>query len=46
MMLSTIADNNPVVIIEHRWLTRTKGVVPEGFYTVPFGKGVYRRRRD
>ncbi|MCB0403322.1 MAG: hypothetical protein KDD51_00955 [Bdellovibrionales bacterium] len=44
MMLAAIADNNPVVIIEHRWLTRTKGVVPEGFYTVPFGKGTYRRR--
>lgn len=44
LLLSAIADNNPVVILEHRWLTRTKGVVPEGFYTVPIGKGIYRRR--
>jgi pyruvate dehydrogenase E1 component beta subunit len=44
LMLSAIADNNPVVIFEHRWLMRNKGVVPEGFYTTPIGKGVYRRR--
>lgn len=44
LMLSAIADNNPVVIFEHRWLMRNKSVVPEGFYTVPIGKGVYRRR--
>lgn len=44
LLLTAIADNNPVVIFEHRWLMRQKCVVPEGFYTVPFGKGVYRRR--
>src|SRR6266508_4734794 len=44
LMLSAIEDNNPVLIFEHRWLMRKDGIVPEGFYTVPLGKGVYRRR--
>lgn len=44
LMLSAIADNNPVFIFEHRWLMRNKGVVPEGLYTVPIGKGIYRRQ--
>jgi pyruvate dehydrogenase E1 component beta subunit len=44
LMLAAIADNNPVLIFEHRWLMKKDGMVPEGFYTVPLGKGVYRRR--
>jgi acetoin:2,6-dichlorophenolindophenol oxidoreductase subunit beta len=43
LMLSAIADNNPVLIFEHRWLMRKDGIVPEEFYTVPLGKGIYRR---
>jgi pyruvate/2-oxoglutarate/acetoin dehydrogenase E1 component len=43
LMLSAIADNNPVLIFEHRWLMKQKGVVPEGLYKVPIGKGVCRR---
>ncbi len=43
LMLSAIADNNPVLIFEHRWLMKKDGMVPEGFYTVPLGKGAYRR---
>jgi pyruvate dehydrogenase E1 component beta subunit len=43
LMLAAIADNNPVLIFEHRWLMKKDGVVPEGLYTVPLGKGVYRR---
>jgi pyruvate dehydrogenase E1 component beta subunit len=38
LMLEAIADNNPVIFLEHRWLMKQKGVVPEGFYTVPLGK--------
>ncbi len=38
LMLSAIADNNPVIIIEHRWLMRSSGYVPKGFYKVPIGK--------
>lgn len=44
LMLSAIADNNPVLIFEHRWLMKKDGAVPEGLYTIPIGKGVYRRR--
>jgi pyruvate dehydrogenase E1 component beta subunit len=43
LMLSAIADNNPVVIIEHRSNFRQKGYVPEHPYQVPLGKGIVRR---
>ena len=44
LMLAAIADNNPVLIFEHRWLMKQHGAVPEGIYEVPIGKGVYRER--
>ena len=44
LLLSAIVDNNPVCVFEHRWLMKKDGVVPEGIYRVPLGKGVYRRR--
>lgn len=44
LMIAAIEDNNPVVIIEHRWMMKQEGLVPEGKYTVPIGKGVYRRQ--
>jgi len=44
LMLAAIADNNPVLVFEHRWCMRNNGVVPEGMYKVPIGKGVYRRK--
>jgi pyruvate dehydrogenase E1 component beta subunit len=43
LLLSAILDNNPVCVFEHRWLMRKDGVVPEGFYRVPIGKGIRRR---
>jgi len=43
LLLSAILDNNPVCFFEHRWLMRKDGVVPEGFYRVPIGKGIRRR---
>jgi pyruvate dehydrogenase E1 component beta subunit len=43
LMISAIEDNNPTIIIEHRWLTRFEGPVPEENYRVPIGKGVCRR---
>jgi len=43
LLITSIADNNPVVIMEHRWLFRQTGYVPEGLYTIPFGHGVIRR---
>ena len=38
MMLGAIRDPNPVLILEAGALYGTKGEVPEGDYTVPFGK--------
>ena len=46
LMLAAIADNNPVLIFEHRWNMKAKGVVPEGMYHIPLGKGIYRRRGE
>jgi pyruvate/2-oxoglutarate/acetoin dehydrogenase E1 component len=43
LMLSAIADNDPVLIIEHRFNFRQKGLVPETAYLVPLGRGVVRR---
>jgi len=43
LLLSSIADNNPVIIIEHRWLFGQTGPVPEGLYTIPLGCGVNRK---
>jgi pyruvate dehydrogenase E1 component beta subunit len=44
LLLSAILDNNPVCVFEHRWLMKKDGIVPEGLYRVPIGKGIYRRR--
>ena len=32
MLISAIEDDNPVVIMEHRWTHYAKGHVPEGYY--------------
>jgi len=38
MLLAAIADPDPVMIFEHKLLYKTKGPVPEGYYTVPLHK--------
>jgi pyruvate dehydrogenase E1 component beta subunit len=38
MMLQSIRDQNPIIFLEAGALYGTKGEVPEGDYTVPFGK--------
>jgi pyruvate dehydrogenase E1 component beta subunit len=43
LLLSAILDNNPVCVFEHRWLMKKDGLVPEGVYRVPIGKGICRR---
>ena len=37
-MIAAIQDNNPVIFVEHRLLYPTRTEVPEGSYTVDFGK--------
>lgn len=44
LLLSAIADGNPVIFIEHRWLYDVKCGVPEKEYLIPIGKGVVRRQ--
>ena len=43
LLLGSIADNNPVVFLEHRWLHNQAGAVPEGDYRVPLGKAAVLR---
>jgi pyruvate dehydrogenase E1 component beta subunit len=38
LLIAAIADDNPVIVIEHKLLYRTKGVVPEERYTIPLGR--------
>ena len=44
MLLAAVADPDPVMIFEHKLLYKTKGPVPEGYYTVPIGKAEVRRQ--
>lgn len=44
LIVSAIADNNPVLILEHRWLMKQQGQVPQEMYSVPIGKGIVRRK--
>ena len=37
LLLSAIFDDNPVVMLEHRWLYNIEGPVPEGDHRVPLG---------
>jgi pyruvate dehydrogenase E1 component beta subunit len=48
LMLAAIADDGPVVVMEHKFLGgAAKGPVPEGEYTVPIGRAeVVRRGSD
>ncbi len=43
LLIASIADNNPVIFLEHRWLFKHTGHVPEDLYSIPFGKGVVRK---
>ena len=43
MLLAAIADPDPVLFFEHKLFYKTKGPVPEGYYTVPLDKADVRR---
>ena len=43
LLLAAIADPDPVMIYEHKLLYKSKGPVPEGYYTVPIGTAAVRR---
>jgi len=44
LLLAAIKDNNPVLILDHRFNFKQNGHVPETIYTIPFGKGVVRKQ--
>jgi len=47
LLLAAIADNNPVIFVEHKLLYRTRGMVPEEPYIVPLGRArVVRSGQD
>lgn len=43
LLLTSIFDPNPVMMIEHRLLYDLQGEVPESYYEIPFGQAVVRR---
>ncbi len=40
LLVAAVRDNNPVVIMEHRWLYDNPGYVPAELYEVPIGKAL------
>ncbi len=47
LMIAAIRDNNPVIVIEHRWLYYQTGIVPETPYAIPLGTAhVVRKGKD
>lgn len=44
LMRTAIRDDNPVLVIEHKALYYTKGEVPDGDYTIPFGVADIKRQ--
>ncbi|MCS6927300.1 MAG: alpha-ketoacid dehydrogenase subunit beta, partial [Candidatus Binatia bacterium] len=46
LLKTAIRLDNPVVYFEHKLLYATRGEVPEGEYTIPFGQAVVRREGD
>jgi pyruvate dehydrogenase E1 component beta subunit len=43
LLKTAIRDNNPVIFLEHKVLYFTRGEVPEGEYTIPFGVADVKR---
>ena len=44
LLLQAIADNNPVLFLDHRNIHNQIGNVPEEMYTIPLGKGIVRKQ--
>jgi acetoin:2,6-dichlorophenolindophenol oxidoreductase subunit beta len=44
LLNTAIADDNPVIFIEHKRLYNIKGDVPEEYYKLPFGKADIKRK--
>lgn len=46
LLIAAVADGNPVLFVEHRWIYGAIGYVPDKMYQVPFGQGIVRRQGD
>jgi len=46
LLAGSIADNNPVLFLEHRWLHNLQGSVPEELYKTPLGEARMAREGD
>ncbi len=46
LLTAAIEDNNPVIVIEHRWLFNQIGEVPEDYYTIPIGRARVMREGE
>lgn len=46
LLKTAIRMDNPVMYFEHKLLYAMRGEVPDGDYTIPFGKAVVRRQGD
>lgn len=44
LLLAAIEDNDPVIFFEDKTLYNMSGEVPEGYYTIPFGKADVKRQ--
>lgn len=43
LLIAAVADGNPIMYIDDRWLYEETGEVPEEMYSVPIGTGAVRR---
>ncbi len=43
LLKTALNDDNPIIFFEHRLLYKTRGDVPEGEYSIPFGKADIKR---
>jgi pyruvate dehydrogenase E1 component beta subunit len=43
LLMASIEDDNPVLLVDERWLYELEDDVPEELYTVPIGEGVIRK---
>jgi pyruvate dehydrogenase E1 component beta subunit len=44
LLMASIADDNPVLLVDERWLYEQEEDVPEEPYMIPIGKGAVRRQ--
>lgn len=43
LLVAAVRDDNPVLLVDDRWLYNLEGEVPEELYEVPLGKGIIRK---